>query len=57
MAKNAILKTNKKYYLLNQMCKKQKKTKKKKKANEATFPIKFGNPDLMERFLPCFEII
>ena len=28
-----------------------------KKANEATFPIKFGNPYLMERFLLCSEIM
>ena len=28
-----------------------------KKANEATFPTKFGNPYLMERFLVCSETI
>ena len=32
-------------------------TKCANKANEATFPTKFGNPDLMERFLLHSETI
>ena len=32
-------------------------TKRDKKANEATFPTKFGIPDLMEGFLPRSETI
>ena len=31
------------------------KCAKKKKANEATFPTKFGIPDLMERIFVCSE--
>ena len=32
-------------------------TKCAKKANETTFPTKFGIPELMERFLLCSETI
>ena len=48
MAVYAILKTN-----TNDIC----WTKCDKKANEATFPTKFGIPDLMEGFLLRSETI